>query len=281
MTDLAQAPTLRSAEILLDQARGALDREIEILRQANEDTASRLDALSRRGALGLRLLTGWKVVIAGRPNVGKSRLFNALAGFDRSIVDPTPGVTRDVVAFRTALDGWPVELCDTAGRARDGRPGRGPRDRAGTPRVEDADLLLVVVDRSQPLTALDRGLLASKTGSPRLIVASKADLAPAWPLEEAVPTGEDVLAVSAETGQGLDRLMAAIAARLVPRPPEPGAGVPFRGEHMQVLARAAERLAANDIAGFRRGSTTWAGKRGRGENPDIRKRPRRAGGGPW
>ena len=54
-------------------------------------------------------------MIAGRPNVGKSRLLNALCGFSRAIVDSTPGTTRDVIAFQTALAGWPVELVDTAG----------------------------------------------------------------------------------------------------------------------------------------------------------------------
>ncbi len=77
-----------------------------------------IEALVRHSHVGLRLLNGWRVVIAGRPNVGKSRLFNALAGFARAIVDPTPGTTRDVVSFKTSFAGWPIELVDTAGTAR-------------------------------------------------------------------------------------------------------------------------------------------------------------------
>src|SRR5262245_9786985 len=112
LIDLSRAQTLVTAEILLDQVHGALRRELDRLRHEVERAAvppmAELDALIGRGAVGLRLLRGWNVVIAGRPNVGKSRLFNALAGFARSIVDATPGVTRDIVTVRTAFGGWPV-----------------------------------------------------------------------------------------------------------------------------------------------------------------------------
>ncbi len=119
LVDLPHAPTLRTAEILLDQAQGALRRGLDRVRHETLVTTgralARLDALIDRAAVGLRLISGWKVVIAGSPNVGKSRLFNALAGFERAIVDPAPGVTRDVVSLLTSIGGWPVELADTAG----------------------------------------------------------------------------------------------------------------------------------------------------------------------
>ena len=197
-----------------------------------------LDRLIARGQVGVRLTTGWRVVIAGRPNVGKSRLLNALAGYQRAIVDPTPGTTRDLVTALTAFDGWPVELVDTAGvRETDDAIERSGIDRT-LQQTETADLVLKVLDRSEPLQVDDRTLMSSP--GPALLVANKADLPPAWELCEATATAS-ILAVSAERGDGLDHLLATVVAALVPVTPEPGAGVPFRREYLDrlVLARAA------------------------------------------
>lgn len=244
--DLAGAGTLRTAEILLEQAQGTLDREIDALLAgiAAEDpeTKSRLDALMERGRVGLRLVEGWRVVIAGRPNVGKSRLLNAMAGYSRAIVSPTPGTTRDAVTIRTAFDGWPVELVDTAGvREADDLVERSGVERALRERAR-ADLTLHVVDRSQPLEDADR---TGSTDGPTLIVASKADLPAAWSPTEAFGPSP-IVVVSAETGTGLDELDSAIARTLVPHPPDPGAAVPFRAEHRDALTAARDALEADD-----------------------------------
>ena len=166
MEDLAKASTLRAAEVLLEQAHGALDAELDRLARGDRDGSSpgarRVGSADRRGGVGVRLISGWRVVIAGRPNVGKSRLLNALAGYQRAIVDATPGTTRDVVTAASAFEGWPVELVDTAGvRGTDDQIERSGIARAHREHRR-ADLLLKVFDRSQPLETEDHRLLAAE-----------------------------------------------------------------------------------------------------------------------
>jgi tRNA modification GTPase len=248
--DLAHAPTVRTAEILLDQVHGALRDEItKVAILAGQDVAgacARLDALIERGAVGRHLLSGWKVVIAGRPNVGKSRLLNALCGFSRSIVDATPGTTRDVVSFRTALGGWPVDLADTAGlRATDHAIELEGIERARR-ELGDADLVLLVLDQSESLRPIDRQLIATIRNA--LLVANKADLQPAWTHADSGLGTAPATLVSAERGDGMDGLAASMVARLVPAAPGPGEAVPFRLAHIESLARARDQLRARDLA---------------------------------
>jgi len=243
--DLMRTETTRTAEILLEQSQGALEaalaRCLEAIESSPAAGAEAVQSLLQRAELGQRLVSGWRVVLSGRPNVGKSRLLNALAGYTRAIVAPTPGTTRDVVTVRTALEGWPVELADTAGlRDADDLIEASGIAMART-HQQAADLILLVLDGSEPLTEADRRLLG--THPEALIIASKSDLPPAWAPE---PIG--ALSVSAERGEGLERLGRAIADRLAPHPPSPGAGVPFRPAHIRRLRTALEAIEAGDLA---------------------------------
>jgi tRNA modification GTPase len=244
LLDLPRAPTVRTAEILLEQTQGALDRElsrlIEEIRGPHHLALEHLDRLIARGQVGVRLTNGWGVVIAGRPNVGKSRLLNALAGYQRAIVASTPGTTRDLVTALTAFDGWPVELVDTAGvRDTDDAIERSGIDRT-LRQTATADLVLQLLDRSEPLRAEDHALI--RRPGPSLLVATKADLPAAWEPSDPTLAGRPIRVVSAERGDGLDELIAAVVAALVPIPPEPGVGVPFRRAHLDRLERARAAL---------------------------------------
>jgi tRNA modification GTPase len=250
---LATAPTARVASIWLDQAEGALDDDLNGLLGAEPTEAiAGLDRLIARAELGIHLTEGWRVVLAGRPNVGKSRLLNALAGFDRAIVDPTPGTTRDVVTSATAFDGWPVELADTAGL----RPTLDSIEAEGIALARDrqrrADLVVVVLDRGEPLGYLDHAILA--THPEALIVANKSDLPATWD-EESI----GALAVSAEQGDGVDRLVEAIARRLVPDPPQSGTAVPFRLTHLRRLQAIGRAFRSGRGDRARRSLARWIG----------------------
>jgi tRNA modification GTPase len=219
---LAEAPTARTAAILLDQYHRAFGRAIAAIddalsRNELEEAKFCLAELTRHSFLGRHLTTPWKIVIAGAPNVGKSSLLNAIAGFQRCIVSETPGTTRDVVWTRLAIDGWPVEIADTAGlrAAAEALEGEGVvRARKAT---QDSDLRLWILDGAAEPVWPDAGL-----GDCKLVV-NKTDLAAAWDWRRA----EGALRVSALTGDGIPELCDAISLWLVPNPPAAGDAVPF------------------------------------------------------
>ncbi|MBL8798402.1 MAG: 50S ribosome-binding GTPase [Planctomycetia bacterium] len=220
---LASAPTARTAAILLDQYHGALDRALDELAAALErqqwDIVKRLlGEQAARVPLGRHLIAPWRVVVAGAPNVGKSSLVNALAGYQRSIVSATPGTTRDLVSVSIALDGWPIELCDTAGLRDTDVALEGQGIRLAEQAAASADLCVWVLDGTTPPVAAP-----SPTS---LVVINKIDQPPGWDHDGA----PQALRVSALTGAGMDVLVAAITRQLVPDPPPPGAAVPFTPE---------------------------------------------------
>jgi tRNA modification GTPase len=244
---LVQAPTLRTAKILLDQYQGALEQALEEIRQLWERGQGdlvllRLGELLLHGDLGLHLTAPWKVVIAGPPNVGKSSLINALAGYERSIVADTPGTTRDLVRTYLAVDGWPVEFIDTAGQRETGNDLESQGVGLAQEAMKQADLCLWLLDASA-------GPVRQETSFPRLhLVINKIDLVPAWELAqfpEAAP-------VSAATGQGISDLCRQIGQWLVPNPPPAGTAVPFTAGIGSALQGMISLLQAGSNAEARR-----------------------------
>ncbi len=226
---LAQARTERTAAILLDQFGGALGNALDQVHQLvaegdREEAGEKVRRLLARAELGRHLTTPWRVVLAGRPNVGKSSLMNALLGYERAIVHPTAGTTRDVLTATTAMDGWPVELIDVAGLAPEA-PGE-PHDSIllrGTAmaceRIAAADLVIVVLDRSLPIAAEEEQWFRDWPAALR--VDNKSDL-PCSP-----GLRPPALSTSALRGEGIAELVRAVVGRLVPEPPPPGAAIPF------------------------------------------------------
>jgi tRNA modification GTPase len=232
------APTLRTAAILLDQLHGAFDRVVSDILANPESAAEPLAELARFAPVGRHLVAPWKVVIAGPPNVGKSSLVNALAGYPRAVVSEVAGTTRDVVTVPVAFDGWPVELADTAGlRAAAGLEAEGI-DRAEA-WIRSADLVIWVMDA----TAGEPSRPGSRVG---LVVVNKTDQPSAWNLDQ----HPDALRVSALTGDGIPGLAAAIVHQLVPHAPPPGAAVPYTPH----LADAVEAAHAATTAGEQAGA---------------------------
>ena len=240
--DLIDATTLYQARIAAQQAGGSVSRRLSPLKTqlvelialleagidfADDDVsvASPAEILSRLGPVieGSRQLAasfqygnlvhgGLTLAIVGRPNVGKSSLFNALLEQDRAIVTEIPGTTRDLVSETAAIGGIPVKLYDTAGI------------RSSTERVEalgiersyqamaDADLTLLVIDHSQPPAAEDEKLIEHAARQGRwLLIANKSDLAPGAVFRE------NAIAVSALTGVGIPQLREAILEAVAPK----------------------------------------------------------------
>lgn len=234
---LADARTERTAAILLDQFHGALERAMDAIDAAidagdSKSAAQQLDAILRYAALGRHLAHPWSVVLAGPPNVGKSSLLNAIVGYRRAIVVPTPGATRDVVTAAAALDGWPVELADTAGMHETDDPlERAGVDRARR-RADSADLVVLVFDLTKAWSDADRRLVGRFPNA--MLVHNKLDLVetPDITAEPDRPSGHFT---SALNGCGLEDLLTAMAERLVPVAPEVGSAVPFTEEQIQRL----------------------------------------------
>jgi tRNA modification GTPase len=276
VADLIDARGAGGAALAWAQLQGALSRRISDLRsrivavvadvEANvdfsedelpaENVAARIDALDAViadiGAMladfaaGRRWREGHRVVFAGRPNVGKSSLLNALLGHPRMIVSDEPGTTRDSVEEGVEVDGAQLVLVDTAGDRE--TPGDAERQAIARARVQaaSADVLVLVVDGSVALTAEDRRLLAAADGRERIVAVNKGDLPAVLDREELrVHAGEGVtiLDVAALTGAGCPALSDELRRRAANAAPAEAAAI-SRVRHRTALENARKALLA-------------------------------------
>ncbi len=208
-----------------------------------EGLARASDALEDvlRGAdLGRRAREGARLALVGRPNVGKSSLFNALLGESRALVAEIAGTTRDAVSERLDLGGIPVRLIDTAGL----REAEGDQvvERLGIARTREelraADLALLVLDASAPWTAADAEAWALASDRPCVIAFNKSDLPRALAAPTALATAA-CIEVSAHSGEGVATLRRALAAALVSGSSEdPASALVTNARHIDALRRA-------------------------------------------
>jgi tRNA modification GTPase len=175
-----------------------------------------LVALERSFAYGRVVREGFRLAIVGRPNAGKSSLFNRLVERERAIVTATPGTTRDTVSERVAMEGIPVELIDTAGLRN--REGIDEAERLGIARsreaMAEADVVLLVVDATVGISQEDRAVLerGASSGNAVLVAWNKSDLVEGEGTGNREQGTENLLRTSALTGEGIEGLRAAIVA---------------------------------------------------------------------
>ncbi len=241
--DLIESTTLHQARIAAQQLGGSLSRQITPIKQqlialiaaleagidfaeddidtlsASEITTqiteiqAPLAALEKTFAYGRIVHDGFTLAIVGRPNVGKSSLFNRLVQRDRAIVTATPGTTRDLITERVSLDGIPVELIDTAGLRESTSEAETLGIAKSREAMAEADVVLLVLDATEPVHKEDEAAIAALLNRTFLIVINKLDLAP-------TPSQQSpALHTSALTGAGVPELRHAILSLLTKETP--------------------------------------------------------------
>jgi tRNA modification GTPase len=233
--DLIDSQTLYQAKIAAQQLEGALSKRLQPVKQKLVELIAVLEAgidfaeddvsvlpdkaileriaavrqplgqLAASFAYGKIVHQGLTLAIVGRPNVGKSSLFNRLVERERAIVTATPGTTRDLVSETVAIGGIPIQLVDTAGirQALDEAESIGIRKSMEA--LADADLVLVVLDASQGATAEDDELLQHAGDRPTIVVGNKCDLGISG--QWSVVSGQSsIIHGSALTGEGIAEL---------------------------------------------------------------------------
>jgi tRNA modification GTPase len=270
VNDLIQSTTLHQARIAALQLGGSLSRQItpikqqlisliaameagidfaeddiDLLPQAQitsqiEAIQAPLTALEHSFSYGRIVREGFSLAIVGRPNVGKSSLFNRLVQRDRAIVTASPGTTRDLVTERVSLDGIPVELIDTAGLRDSVDEAESIGIRKSREAMSDADIVLLVRDATAVPHEDDKTEAAALAGRPFLIVINKQDLE--HPESEIQESTLQVVETSALTGLGIPELRRAILSLITKEIPNIETAVLTNQRQQQSISDALKAL---------------------------------------
>ena len=273
VNDLIQASTLHQARLAAAQLGGSVARAVAPLKQQlvgliaqleagvdfAEDDLDLIPAAELRATLaslreqtsilaasysyGRLVRSGFSLAVVGRPNAGKSSLFNRLLARDRAIVTAEPGTTRDSIAESVSLGGIPVQLVDTAGLRAEPTSDAEAQGIARTQtHMAEADLVLHVLDATRPLQAEDEATRNALAGRPYLEVLNKIDLLSDRGADRAG------IAVSALTGAGVEALLRAILAALTDAMPHAEQAVVTNARQHQALLAALDALNAGQRA---------------------------------
>lgn len=270
--DLIEAQTLHQARVAAEQMGGALSRRVQPAKKELVDLIALLEAgidfaeddievtpdpeivtridtitellrvLARSFDYGRLVHSGLRLAIVGRPNVGKSSLFNRLLERDRAIVTASPGTTRDLVTDRLAVGGIPVELVDTAGLREASDEAEAIGVRKSREALADADVVLVVLDASVPLRQDERQLIESLAGRRALVIRNKCDLGFGGDAAPELPVSS--VATSALTGEGLPALREALADTVRDPAGESETGILTSLRHFEAVSGALASLAS-------------------------------------
>ncbi|MDM7924150.1 MAG: tRNA uridine-5-carboxymethylaminomethyl(34) synthesis GTPase MnmE [Pyrinomonadaceae bacterium] len=208
--------------------------------------ADSVDRMASTFKAGRLLREGLKVALVGRPNVGKSSLFNSLLGTDRAIVTDIPGTTRDQLHERFTINDIPISLIDTAGLRETADTVESIGVERSRRAMADADLVLVMLDASERLTAEDRDILESVKELRHLVVLNKVDKLKGSPdsgiQEEIADIAGHPLRISAKTGTGLDELTHAIVEPFAPSDADTTGFLVSDARHHDLLLRARDEI---------------------------------------
>jgi tRNA modification GTPase len=274
--DLIESTTLQQARVAAQQLGGSLSRQITPIKQqlialvaaleAGIDFAedeidllpqseitsqiaaiqAPLNALEQTFTYGRIIRDGFTLAIVGRPNVGKSSLFNRLVRRDRSIVTATPGTTRDLVTEHVSLEGIPVELIDTAGL----RDSTDEAESIGITKsrevMAEADVILLVLDATEPLHEEDKEAIASHATRPLLIAINKQDLTNSP--HPASRITHSAIQTSALSGTGLSELRRAILSIITKQAPNAETALLTNLRQQQSVSAALAALTRAELA---------------------------------